>query len=135
MYGEYAKYSMQLCIQPQVSKDDAAMICMLVGLAHTGLVLPGAAPRPSRARVRMAEGGGSLDPTLDLIVTRGLDTLEDAWLLARRISAPQVNALDSMAAWEDDRDSRPRLLVMGSGWAAHGKGLRARGQGARGLGG
>ena len=57
--------------------------------------------------------------TLDTIVTRTLDTIEDAWLLARRINAESVDALDCLAAWEDPTDTRPRLLVMGSGWAAH----------------
>ena len=69
-----------------------------------------AAPRPP-----------SLDwlRTLDTVATRGLDTLEDAWLLARRVSAEYVNPIDCLSAWEDESDTRPRLLIIGSGWGAH----------------
>ena len=52
-------------------------------------------------------------------VERGLDTLEDAFLHFRRLSREGVDPEDSLASWDDDTDPRPRLLVLGSGWAAH----------------
>jgi len=57
--------------------------------------------------------------TLDIVITRALDTVEDAWLLARRVNAEIVDPLDCLAAWDDKADTRPRVLVIGSGWAAH----------------
>jgi NADH dehydrogenase FAD-containing subunit len=57
--------------------------------------------------------------TLDTLISRGLDTVEDALLLARRVAAEGVNPIDCLAAWEDDKDPRPRILVIGSGWGAH----------------
>ena len=57
--------------------------------------------------------------TLDVLATRGLDTLEDAILLARRVGSSPVDSVDCLAQWEDESDTRPRLLVVGSGWAAH----------------
>ena len=52
-------------------------------------------------------------------VERGLDTLEDALLHFRRLSREGINVEDSLATWDDPNDPRPRLLVLGSGWAAH----------------
>jgi NADH dehydrogenase FAD-containing subunit len=65
--------------------------------------------------------GPTLDAlsTLDTIATRLLDTAEDALLLARRVKAEPVGVIDCLAAWDDASDTRPRVLVIGSGWAAH----------------
>ena len=57
--------------------------------------------------------------TLDTLINRGLDTVEDAWLLARRVTAEYVDPIDCLDSWDDPNDARPRLLVIGSGWAAH----------------
>ena len=57
--------------------------------------------------------------TTDTIITRTLDTLEDAYLLARRVKANPVDTIDCLEAWQSDDDPRPRLLIIGSGWAAH----------------
>lgn len=57
--------------------------------------------------------------TLDTLVTRGLDTVEDALLLARRVTAETVDSINCLDAWEDASDPRPRLLIVGSGWGAH----------------
>ena len=57
--------------------------------------------------------------TLDTLITRGLDTIEDAFLLARRVTAEPVDSVDCLDAWTDDADERQRILVIGSGWAAH----------------
>ena len=75
---------------------------------------------PPRARVQCS-GSEALDTlrTLDTLITRSLDTVEDAWLLARRVAATPVDSIDCLDAWQDDADPRPRLLVVGSGWAAH----------------
>lgn len=62
-----------------------------------------------------------IDPlrTLDTLVTRALDTVEDAFLMARRAPARVVDSKDSLKAWQDVADPRPRVLIVGSGWAAH----------------
>ena len=72
-------------------------------------------------QILCAEGRPSLDElkTLDTLINRGLDTVEDAWLLARRVTADYVDPIDCLESWEDPEDTRPRLLVIGSGWAAH----------------
>ena len=57
--------------------------------------------------------------TLDTLITRTLDTVEDAWLLARRVAADVVDPIDCLDCWQDESDHRPRVLVIGSGWAAH----------------
>ena len=80
--------------------------------------------RTARSRsqpIFCAEGRPSLDnlKTLDTLINRGLDTVEDAWLLARRVTADYVDPIDCLESWEDPEDTRPRLLVIGSGWAAH----------------
>ena len=80
--------------------------------------------RIARSRLQpifCAEGRPSLDnlKTLDTLINRGLDTVEDAWLLARRVTADYVDPIDCLESWEDPEDTRPRLLVIGSGWAAH----------------
>ena len=80
--------------------------------------------RPACSRsppILSTEGRPSLDElkTLDTLINRGLDTVEDAWLLARRVTADYVDPIDCLESWEDPEDTRPRLLVIGSGWAAH----------------
>lgn len=77
--------------------------------------------QPRHAAVRLQDRDHAFDAlqTLDTVVTRTLDTIEDAWLLAQRIQAEQVDAIDCLSAWEDATDERPRLLVIGSGWGAH----------------
>ena len=57
--------------------------------------------------------------TLDTLISRGLDTAEDAFLLARRVAAEPVDSIDCLSAWKDDADPRPRILIVGSGWGAH----------------
>lgn len=57
--------------------------------------------------------------TLDTLVSRGLDTLEDALLLARRVAADVVDPIDCLDTWTDSSDPRPRVLVIGSGWGSH----------------
>lgn len=86
-------------------------------LLSTGLMLPHARTRTSSARSRLMMSGERQLPTLnwlrtlDTVVTRGLDTVEDALLLARRVAATNVDPIDCLAAWEDETDARPRLLV------------------------
>ena len=50
--------------------------------------------------------------TLDTLVSRGLDTLEDALLLARRVAADVVDPIDCLDTWTDSSDPRPRVLVI-----------------------
>ena len=47
-----------------------------------------------------------------------LDTAEDAATHFRRIGAVAPEA-DPLLPWEDTTDPRPRLLILGTGWAAH----------------
>jgi hypothetical protein len=98
----------------------AAWLCGLVVQPH----LHGTA-RHSRSCVRCSTSDEGLAPvidplrTLDTIVTRALDTVEDAFLMARRSPAKVVDSKDSLKAWQDPADARPRVLIVGSGWAAH----------------
>ena len=56
--------------------------------------------------------------TLNVVWQRGLDTVEDLFLLGRRLPAEPVNTVDCLAAWDDPDDPRPRVLIIGSGWGA-----------------
>jgi len=80
-------------------------------------------PAQRAGSARCADGGepASLDAlrTLDTLITRALDTVEDAYLMARRAPAKVIDSRDSLVAWQDPVDSRPRVLIIGSGWAAH----------------
>ena len=103
------------------------MSMMLLPLASAvlGLLLPtGRLSRAPLVRSRppaLCGAPTALDAmrTLDVLLTRGLDTIEDALLLARRVGSSPVDSVDCLAQWEDESDARPRLLVVGSGWAAH----------------
>ena len=78
-------------------------------------------PRGSSMCKQEADPQPALDwiRTLDTLITRGLDTVEDAFLLARRVADKSVDPIDCLEAWEDATDPRPRLLIIGSGWGAH----------------
>ena len=125
-----------LSVRPAHGRHNGGMLPILSMAAASVLAPPRAAPQAAqRARhpMAMAEGkpedrspwsmesSEALDAlrTLDIVITRALDTVEDAWLLARRVNAEIVDPLDCLAAWDDKADTRPRVLVIGSGWAAH----------------
>lgn len=101
----------------------AALLCssLLLHVSPTSRQTAAPTLRRGVARLLLNTPQRRLDAldTLDTVVTRGLDTVEDAWLLARRLQAAPVSAENCLAAWNDEADPRPRLLVLGSGWAAH----------------
>jgi len=98
-----------------------AILALSAGL----LIRPGLqhakAAQPLHTRAGGCSANEQLDAlrTLDTLITRGLDTVEDAYLMARRVPAKVVDSQNCLAAWEDPADRRPRVLVIGSGWAAH----------------
>ena len=105
----------------KISMLSAIQLVVGMQFAATGMSnLPKITPRV-RPMLSSAPRPPALDwlRTLDTVVSRGLDTVEDAWLLARRVSAEYVNPIDCLTAWEDESDTRPRLLIIGSGWGAH----------------
>ncbi|KAL3908555.1 MAG: hypothetical protein SGPRY_009751 [Prymnesium sp.] len=55
--------------------------------------------------------------TLGLLASRVLDTIGDAALLAQRVQEAPVDTDECLKAWGER--GKPRLLVVGSGWAAH----------------
>ena len=67
--------------------------------------------------------------TASFLFLKVLDTIEDAYTHLRRLQAEESyidtkmnqysSAADCLQQWNDDLDPRPRLLVIGSGWASH----------------
>ena len=89
------------------------LICVIPGSLS---LVPGSLVR---SRTRTPRCCATSSTPAEKFVERGLDTLEDALLHFRRLSREGINVEDSLATWDDPNDPRPRLLVLGSGWAAH----------------
>jgi len=71
---------------------------------------------------------GNFIDTASFLFSKTLDTIEDAYTHLRRLRAEDsyidskmdlYSAADCLDQWNDEKDPRPKLLVIGSGWAAH----------------
>jgi hypothetical protein len=63
--------------------------------------------------------------TASFLSLKVLDTIEDAYTHLRRLQAEESyidtssTVVDCLEQWNSDTDPRPKLLVIGSGWASH----------------
>ena len=63
--------------------------------------------------------------TASFLFLKVLDTIDDAYTHLRRLQAEESyidtssTVVDCLEQWNDDTDPRPKLLVIGSGWASH----------------
>lgn len=92
----------------------SAPLVFSLSLPHRSTRLPHRTPCASP---RMTQPVLLPPRTLGLLASRVLDTIGDAALLAQRVQEAPVDTDECLKAWGER--GKPRLLVVGSGWAAH----------------
>lgn len=92
----------------------SAPLVFSLSLPHRSIRLPHRTPSASP---RMTQPVLLPPRTLGLLASRVLDTIGDAALLAQRVQEAPVDTDECLKAWGER--GKPRLLVVGSGWAAH----------------
>jgi NADH dehydrogenase FAD-containing subunit len=60
----------------------------------------------------------SLANDIGTLVAKSVDTAEDALLHLRRLGAEKL-LVETPTGYDDARDTRPRIVVLGAGWGAH----------------